>query len=130
MCVAFPAAASSSDFQSLVWGVLLWTGQPTSAPIDTGGHTNCFVLATRLLFDVGGFQTVSAFSFYIRTNLQWSPNVYSTIVPVLCTVPISAHHTDVVPILCFQTCPGIHPPLSLHHMLAFSLSLSSCNTMI
>ena len=68
--VTFLAATSGSDFRSLVEGVLMWTTQHMFAPSDPSGHTNCFVLAARLSFDAGGFQTISAFTFYIRSSLQ------------------------------------------------------------
>ena len=129
VCVAFPIVASYSDFQSLVWGVLVWTAQHTPVPSNTGGHTSYFILTTRLSFDTGRFQTIGASTFYIRASLQKSPNVYSNIVWVLHPVPILAHRTIAIRLLCFQICLGIHPPLSLHHMLEAPFPLLLCNTM-
>ena len=128
--VTFLTAVSGSDFQSLVEGVPVWPAQHTSAPSDPGGCASCFILAARLSFDARGFQTISASAFYIHTNLQWSPDVYSTIVRVLHAVPIPAHCTAVVLVLHFQICPRIHPLLSVHHMLAVPWPLLSCNAVI
>lgn len=108
----------------------MWTKRHTFAPIDIGGNTSYLVLTDLLLFNTRGFQTTNSSTFYIHTSLQWSPDVYSTIMRVLCAVPILAHCTIVVLLLHFQICPGIHPPMSLHHMLAVPLPLSSRSAMI
>lgn len=73
VCVAFPATASSSNYQSLVWGVR------TSSPIDIGERASYVVLVARLSLNTEGFQTVSTSTFYVRASLLWSPDVYSTI---------------------------------------------------
>ena len=130
VCVTLPATASCSDFCSLVWGVLLCTSQHMSIPIETSGCTSCSVLADQLLFDDGGFQIVGASSFYIYTGPQNFLDVYPTIMQVLHAVPISMDRTTTVLVLQFQICSGIHPPLSIHHMLVALLLQLLCNTVI
>lgn len=61
--IPFPATVSGSDFWSLVWDVL---AQHSYTPINTGGHTSCFVLAARLSFDVGDFQIDLEMRSYIN----------------------------------------------------------------
>ena len=128
--IAFPTVGSCSNFLSLVWGVFVWTTQHTFIPIDIGGCASCFVLATRLLFKVGGFQTADASSFYICASPQNFLDVFPTSMQVLHAAPTSTHQITVFLALCFQTYLGIHPPLSIHHMLASLLPLLSRNTVI
>jgi len=92
-CVAFPVVVSSSDFQSLVWEVF---SQHMSAPINTGGHANYFILAAWLAFIIGDFQIVCAFVCYIRANLKYCSGVYYTIAQVSRATPILVHCTAAV----------------------------------
>ena len=91
-----------------------------------GHRIHCIYLLSVVLVS----QIVAASSSCSRASFQNFLDVFPTNVQVSHAMPTSLHWTSAALVLCSQTCLGIHPPLSIHHMLVDLRHGFLCNVLI